>query len=140
MQMDPFTHILGTQTAQKMASSSHFLTILKRRSATGESWSRPPPLSFLPKLCVIVLHTHSCHQPKFQPNPKHHHRNLLSPHSACGACLPLPPVLATPGRSTLDTKWATMGSKWAKYTCLSTPSGLGTNLEKMIFDRCWTHK
>ena len=38
---------------------------LKLRSATCESRSRPPPLSFLLKLCVIVLHTHRYHPPKF---------------------------------------------------------------------------
>ena len=30
-------------------------------------------------------------------------------------------------------KRATRGSKWAKTTCLSIPSGLGTTLEKLIF-------
>ena len=42
------------------------LQFLKLRSATCESRSRPPPLSFLLKLCVIVLHTHRYHAPKFQ--------------------------------------------------------------------------
>ena len=41
------------------------LQFLKLRSATCESRSRPPPLSFLLKLCVIVLHTHRYHPPKF---------------------------------------------------------------------------
>ena len=39
--------------------------ILKQRSTTCKSRSRPPPLSFLLKLCVIVLHTHRYHAPKF---------------------------------------------------------------------------
>ena len=39
------------------------LQLLKLRSATFESRSRPPPLSFLLKLCVIVLHTHRYHAP-----------------------------------------------------------------------------
>ena len=62
--------ILGTQTAQKMATLGHFRPILKQRSATCESHSQPPPLSFLLKLCVIVLHTHRYHPPKSQPNPE----------------------------------------------------------------------
>ena len=57
---------------------------LKLRSATCESRSRPPPLSFLLKLCVIVLHTHRYHAPKFQPNPKHHDGVLIFyPFRAC---------------------------------------------------------
>ena len=42
----------------KMAVFGPKLQFLKRRSATCESRSRPPPLSFLLKVCVIVLHTH----------------------------------------------------------------------------------
>ena len=41
------------------------LQFLKLRSATCESRSWPPLLSFLLKLCVIVLHTHRYHAPKF---------------------------------------------------------------------------
>ena len=48
------------------------LQFLKLRSATCESRSWPPPLSFLLKLCVVVSHTHRYHPPKFQPNLKHH--------------------------------------------------------------------
>ena len=51
-------------------------------SAICESRSRPPPLSFLLKLCVIVLHTHRYHPPKFQPNPKLHDKVLIFPHFA----------------------------------------------------------
>ena len=32
-----------------------------------------------------------------------------------------------------------MGSKWAHFTCLGTPNGLGSFLEKHIFDPFWTH-
>ena len=32
-----------------------------------------------------------------------------------------------------------MGSKWAKNTCLSIPNGLGSLLEKRVFDPFWTH-
>ena len=36
---------------------------------------------------------------------------------------------------TLDgPKWLAMGSKWAHFTCLGTPKGLGSFLEKHIFD------
>ena len=82
------------------------LAVLKLRSATCESRSRPPPLSFLLKLCVIVLHTHRYHPPKFHPNLKHHDgvliffpisRVLLLAAAAAAAA-------AKPGRSTLDTK------------------------------------
>ena len=57
-----------------------------------ESRSRPPPLSFLLKLCVIVLHTHRYHPPKFHPNLKHHDGNLIFTHFARAAacCLLLP--------------------------------------------------
>ena len=41
----------------KMAVFGPKLQFLKLRSATCESRSRPPPWSFLLKLCVIVLHT-----------------------------------------------------------------------------------
>ena len=92
----------------KMAVFGPKLQFLKLRSATCESCSRPPPLSFLLKLCVIVLHTHRYHPPKFQPNPKHHDGVLIFfPFRACCllACLLLACLLAAkPGRSTLDTK------------------------------------
>ena len=87
------------------------LQFLKLRSATCGSRSRPPPSSFLLKLCVIVLHTHRYHPPKFHPNPKHHDGDLILAHFARAACLLLACCLlaccllaAKPGRSTLDTK------------------------------------
>ena len=70
----------------KMAILGPKLQFLKLRSATCESRSRPPPLSFSLKLCVIVLHTHRYHAPKFQPNPKHHDGVLIFTHFA-RACL-----------------------------------------------------
>ena len=36
-------------------------------------------------------------------------------------------------------KWLAMGSKWAYFTCLGTPNGLGPFLEKHIFDPFLTH-
>ena len=84
-----------------MAAFGPKLQFLKLRSATCESRSRQPPLSFLLKLCVIVLHTHRYHPPKFQPNLKHH------PFRACcllACCCCLLAAAAKPGRSTLDTK------------------------------------
>ena len=84
------------------------LQFLKLRSATCESRSRPPPLSFLLKLCVIVLHTHRYHPPKLHPNLKHHDRVLIFPHFARAACCLLlaaaAAAAAKPGRSNLDTK------------------------------------
>ena len=72
----------------KMAVFGLQLQFLKLRSATCESRSRPPPLSFLLKLCVIVLHTHRYHPPKFQPNLKHHNGVLIFSHFArVAACL-----------------------------------------------------
>ena len=94
----------------KMTVFGPKLQFLKLRSATWESHSWPPPLSFLLKLCVIVLHTHRYHPPKFQPNLKHHDGVLIFPHFARAACLLLAACLlacllaAKPGRSTLDTK------------------------------------
>ena len=82
------------------------LQFLKLRSATCESRSRPQPLSFLLKLCVIVPHTYGYHAPKFQPNVKHHDGILIFAHFARAACCLLACLLAAakPGRSTLDTK------------------------------------
>ena len=93
----------------KMAVFGPKLEFLKLRSATCESRSRPPPLSFSLKLCVIVLHTHRYHPPKFQPNPKHHDGVLIFSHFArAAACCLLACCLllaaAKLGRSTLDTK------------------------------------
>ena len=90
----------------KMAVFGPKLQFLKLRSATCESRSRPPPLSFLLKLCVIVLHTHRYHPPEFHPKPKHHDRVLIFPHFARAACclLLLAAAAAKPGRSTLDPK------------------------------------
>ena len=84
----------------KMAVFGPKLQFLKLRSATCESRSRPPPLSFWLKLCVIVLHTHRYHPPKFHPNRKHHDGVLIFTHFARAACL----LAAKPGRSTLDPK------------------------------------
>ena len=80
------------------------LQFLKPRSTTCESRSRLPPLSFLLKLWVIVLHTHRYHPPKFHPNLKHHDRVLIFPHFARAACLLACLLAAKPSRSTLDTK------------------------------------
>ena len=91
----------------KMAIFGPKLQFLKLRSATCESRSRPPPLSFLLKLCVIVLHTHRYHAPKFHLNLKHHDGVLIFPHFARAACclmLACCLLAAKPGRSTLDTK------------------------------------
>ena len=84
----------------KMAVFGPKLQFLKLRSATCEARSWPPPLSFLLKLCVIVLHTHRYHPPKFHLNLKHHDGVLIFPHFARAACL----LAAKPSRSTLDTK------------------------------------
>ena len=93
----------------KMAVFGPELQFLKLRSANCESRSRPPPLSFSLKLCVIVLHTHGYHPPKFHANPKHHDGVLIFSHFARAAacCLLLACLLdaaAKPGRSTLDNK------------------------------------
>ena len=66
----------------KMAVFGPELQFLKPRSATCESRYRPPPLSFSLKLCVIVLHTHRYHAPKFHLNPKHHDGTLIFTHFA----------------------------------------------------------
>ena len=102
------------------------LQVLKLRSATCESRSQPPPLSFLLKLCVIVLHTHRYHAPKFQPNPKHHDGVLIFPHFVRAACLLL---AATAGRSTLDTK------KGHKTKTGSTSSVTSTLIKTEYWDR-----
>ena len=71
----------------KMAVFGPKLQFLKLRSASCESCSRPPPLSILLKLCVIVLHTHRYHAPKFHANLKHHDGILIFTHFARAACL-----------------------------------------------------
>ena len=134
------------------------LQFLKLRSATCESRSRPPPLSFSLKLCVIVLHTHWYHPPKFQPNPKHHDGVLIFPHFARAACLLAACCLlaAKPGRSTLDTKKGyktKTGStssvtltqevmlrrqanhKFKKRCALST---LSTEFLELVQENCWS--
>ena len=78
----------------KMAVFGPKLQFLKLRSATCKSHSRPPPLSFLLKLCVIVLHTHRYHPPKFQPNPNPHDGDLIFPHFARAAACCLLLLLA----------------------------------------------
>ena len=70
----------------KMAVFVPKLQFLIPRSATCDSCSRPPPLSFLLKLFVIVLHTHRYHPPKFHLNLKHHDGSLIFPHFARAAC------------------------------------------------------
>ena len=42
--------------------------------------SKTPPLTFLPEFCVVVLHTHWYHPPKFWPNPNHRDGALIFPH------------------------------------------------------------
>ena len=71
----------------KMAAFGPKLQFLKLRSATCESCSWPPPLSFLLKLCVIVLHTHRYHPPKFHVNLKHHDGVSIFAHFARAAWL-----------------------------------------------------
>ena len=61
-------------------------------------------MEFLLKLCVIVLHTHRYHPPKFHPNRKHHDGVLIFSHFARAVACLLACLLAKPGRSTLDTK------------------------------------
>ena len=79
----------------KMAVFGPKLQFLKLRSATCESRSRPPSsLSFLLKLCVIVLHTHRYHPPKFHPNLKHHDGVLIFTHFARAAACCLLLLLA----------------------------------------------
>ena len=82
------------------------LHFLKPRSATCDNCSRPPPLSLLLELCVVVPHTHRYHPPKFHPNPKHHDGILIFPHfeRAAACCLLAVVAAAKPGRSTLDPK------------------------------------
>ena len=99
----PGSSVFHSFFGSKMDVFGPKLQFLKLRSATCESCSRPPPLSFSLKLCVIVLHTHRYHAPKFQPNPKHHDGDLIFTHFArVVACCLL--VAAKPGRSSLDTK------------------------------------
>ena len=98
----------------KMAVFAPKVQFLKLRSATCKSRSRPPPLSFLLKLCVIVLHTHRYHPPKFHSNLNPHDGVLIFTHFALAAacclllaaacCCLLLLLAAKPGRSTLDTK------------------------------------
>ena len=113
------------------------LQFLKLRSATCESRCRPPPLSFLLKLCVIVLHTHRYHPPKFHPNPKHHDGACCCLLACCLllACL-LACLLAAakPGRSTLDTKkgYKTKTGSTSSVTLIKTEywdrAGWGRNI------------
>ena len=104
----------------KLAIFGPKLQFLKLRSVTWESRSRPPPLSFLLKLCVIVLHTHRYHPPKFQPNLKHHDGVRIFTHFARAACLL---AAAKPSRSTLDPKkgYKTKTGSTSSVTLTLTP-------------------
>ena len=83
-----FVNVFQGFFGPKMAVFRPKLQFLKLRSATCESRSRPPPLSFLLKPCVLVLHTHRYHPAKFHRNLKHHGRVLIFPHFArAAACL-----------------------------------------------------
>ena len=95
---------LGLFGPKKMAVFGPKLQFLKLRSATCDTRSRPPPLSFWLILCVVVPHTHRYHPPKFRPNPKHHNGVLIFTHFARAACCLLLAAAAKPGRSTLDPK------------------------------------
>ena len=116
------------------------LQFLKPKSATCDNCSRPPPLSFWLKLCVVVPHTHRYHPPKFQPNPKHHDGVLIFPHfaraAACCllACLLAAAAAAKPGRSTLDTK---KGYKTKTGSTSSVTLTLGLTLT-LIKTEYWT--
>ena len=109
---------------------------LKVRSATCKSRSRPPPLSFLLKLCVIVLHTHRYHPPKFHPNLKHHDGVLIFTHFARAAacCLLLLAAAAKPGRSTLDPK---KGYKTKTGSTSSVTLTLGPTLTLELKTEYW---
>ena len=119
----------------KMAVFGPKLQFLKLRSATCECRSRPPPLNFSLKLCVIVLHTHRYHAPKFHPNLKHHDGDMIFSHFALAACLLACCLLlaaaaaAKPGRSTLDTK------KGYKTKTGSTSSVILTLIKTEYWDR-----
>ena len=119
----------------KMAVFGPKLQFLELRSATCESCSRPPPLSFSLKLCVIVLHTHRYHPPKFQRNLKQHDGVMIFSHFARAACLLLGCLLlacllaAKRGRSTLDTK------KGYKTKTGSTSSVTLTPIKTEYWDR-----
>ena len=87
------------------------LQFLKLRSATCGSRSRPLPWSFLLKLCMIVLHTHRYHPPKFHRNPKHHNVVPILAHFARAACLLLACLLLAcllvkPVRSPVAILWS----------------------------------
>ena len=114
----------------KMAVFGPKLQFLKLRSATCESRCRSPPLSFLLKLSVIVLHTHRYHPPKFHRNPKHHDGVLIFSHFArAAACCLLLLLAAKPRRSTLDTK------KGYKTKTGSTSSVTLTLIKTKYWDR-----
>ena len=117
----------------KMAVFGPTLQFLKLRSATCESRSRPPPLSFLLEPCVTVLHTHRYHPPKISlESEAPRQRSDFYPFRACCllACLLLACLLACllaakPGRSTLDTK-----------KCYKTKTG-STSLVTLIKTEYW---
>ena len=111
----------------KMAVSGPKLQFLKLRSATCESRSRPPPLSFLLKLFVIVLHTHRYHPPEFHPNTHHDGVLIFAHFTRAAACLLA--ATAKPGRSTLDTK------KGYKTKTSSTTSATLTLIKTEYWDR-----
>ena len=112
----------------KMAVFGPKLQFLKLRSATCESRSRPPPLSFLLKLCVIVLHKISpkCEAPRRSSDFLPISRVLLL--ACCLLLAAAAAAAAKPGRSTLDTKKAykTKTGSTSSVTLALTPTLIKT--------------
>ena len=94
-----FWNVLQVFFGPKMAVFGPKLQFLKLRSATCESRCQPPLLNFSLKLCVIVLHTHRYHPPKFHLNLKHHDGVLIFSHFARAACCLLLVVAAAAART-----------------------------------------
>ena len=69
----------------KMAVFAPRLQFLKLRTSICACRSRPPSLSCLSKLFLIVLHTNENHASKFYLNLKNHHGVLTFFHFACAA-------------------------------------------------------
>ena len=95
-------------------------------------------VEFLLKLCVIVLHTHRYHPPKFHPNLKHHDGVLIFfPISRVLLLAAAAAAAAKPSRSTLDTKkgYKTKTGSTSSVTLALTPTPTLALIKTEYWDR-----
>ena len=111
-----YSDIFGIFGISRSSSDSEIFGNIRKHSFPNERETL-----FLLILCVIALHTHRYHPPKFRRNPEHHDIVVILPILHMLACCLL--LLAKPGRSTLDTKegYKTKTGSTSSVTLTRTP-------------------